>query len=111
MLSMLQTDMAKATLIQKRKFPTPHPICVNLISCPITRLEARRRERDTSPFPGRPPVLVMNVWPLMRWRGADSLLQLPVLIHGRGTATRVKWFVYLAGTFEVQQKVPRVCLL
>jgi hypothetical protein len=104
MLGMLRIDMAKAFLIQKRKFWTRHPMSVNLISRPMTRLQTRRRERDISPFPGCPLVLVMNDWPLMKRRGVDSLLQLPVLNHGRGAVTRIKWFVYPAGTFKVQQK-------
>jgi hypothetical protein len=61
--------------------------------------DKEKRKRDTSPFLGCPPVLEMNVWPLMRQQGADSQLQLSVLNHRRGTATHIKWFVYLSGTF------------
>jgi hypothetical protein len=39
-----------------------------------------------------------------RHKSHASPPQLPVLNHRRGTAMHIKWFVYLAGTFEVQQK-------
>ena len=73
---------------------TPHPVSVKTLA---SRLKAwlltRQVEMVIRPFLGPPPVLERNVQPPMGRRVADSLHQLPLLNHGRGTATSVKWFV------------------
>ena len=71
----------------------PNPRSMKVGSRRKTRWMATQMRTEIKVFPGPPRVLVMDAMPGIRRQGADSPHQLPLLIHGRGTATSVKWTV------------------